>query len=46
MLLPAWPDVLIRTGDRVTDDENRAFNISEAELTDLGWRVELVLSVA
>ena len=46
MLLPAWPGVLIRTGDRVTDDENRAFNISEAELTDLGWRVELVLSVA
>ena len=46
MLVPWWPGVTMRTSDRVSDDQGRVWNVSEAELTDLGWRVELVLSVA
>ena len=46
MLLPFWPGVVIRTSDRITDDLGRAFEVSGPELTDLGWRVELILRVA
>ena len=46
MLLPALPGVTIRTGDRVVDGQGRAFILSSAELTDLGWRAVCVLAVA
>ena len=46
LLMPAWPGVTIRTSDMVHDDQGRVFDVSAAELTDLGWRLELVLSVA
>lgn len=46
MLLPAWPGVTLRTGDRVADGQGRAFVLSSAELSDLGWRAVCVLAVA
>ena len=45
VLLPAWPGVTLRTSDRLTDDAGRAFTLGAAELTDLGWRLDCVLSV-
>lgn len=44
-LLPATMGVILRTSDRVTDSQGRAFTISSAELSDLGWRLDLILSV-
>lgn len=44
-LFPAFPGVVIRTSDRVTDDQGRAFAVSASERSDLGWRCELILSV-
>ena len=44
-LVPAFLGVMLRTSDRVTDDQGRAFVIAAAELSDLGWRLDLVLSV-
>lgn len=44
-LLPSFPGVVLRTSDRIADDQGRAFVISAAELSDLGWRLDLVLSV-
>ena len=38
ILLPAWPGVILRTSDIVTDDIGRKYVISSAELTDMGWR--------
>ena len=45
-LLPAWPGTVVRTSDRVTDDQGRAFTISVAEVSAFGLRLVLVLSVA
>jgi len=39
ILMPAWPDVILRSGDVMTDDIERRYVISSAELTDLGWRI-------
>lgn len=39
MLFPAWPGVVLRTGDVITDDLVRRYVVSSAELTDLGWRL-------
>jgi hypothetical protein len=39
ILLPAYPGVTLRSADIITDDMNRRFIISSAELTALGWRV-------
>ncbi|SDR37616.1 hypothetical protein SAMN05443245_5245 [Paraburkholderia fungorum] len=39
ILLPAWPGVILRSADIITDDINRRFIISSAEITDLGWRI-------
>jgi len=38
ILLPAFPGVTLRSADIITDDIDRRFIISSAELTDLGWR--------
>lgn len=38
MLFPAFPGVNLRTADIITDDLQRRYVISSAELTDLGWR--------
>jgi hypothetical protein len=38
MLFPAFPGVNLRTADIITDDMNRRYVISSAELTDLGYR--------
>lgn len=39
ILLPAYPGVTLLTADIITDDINRRYIISSAELTDLGWRL-------
>lgn len=39
VLLPAWPGVVLRSADIITDDLERRYVISSAELTDLGWRI-------
>lgn len=39
VLLPAWPGVVLRTGDLMSDDLGRSGTVSTTELTDLGWRL-------
>lgn len=39
ILLPAYPGVTLLTADIITDDIDRRYIISSAELTDLGWRI-------
>lgn len=39
ILFPAFPGINLRTSDIVTDDMQRRYVISSAELTDLGWRL-------
>lgn len=39
ILLPAWPGVVLRTSDVISDDLNRRYIVSSAELTDMGWRI-------
>lgn len=39
ILLPAFPGVLLKSADIITDDIDRRYVISSAELTDLGWRL-------
>lgn len=39
ILMPAVAGVQIRTSDILTDDLNRRYIVSTAELTDLGWRM-------
>ena len=39
VLMPAWPGVILRTSDILTDDIGNRYIISSAELTDLGWRM-------
>lgn len=39
ILFPAYPGITLRTSDIITDDIERRYVISSAELTDMGWRV-------
>lgn len=39
ILMPAFPGVTLLTADIITDDIDRRYIISSAELTDLGWRI-------
>lgn len=41
MLLPAVPGLTIDVADLVTDDLNRQYFVTAAELTDLGWRCSI-----
>lgn len=40
ILMPAYPGVILRSSDIVTDELARRYLISSAELTDLGWRIQ------
>ena len=44
LLLPAFPGVVLRQADRMTDDLKRNFILSAIELTDLGWRITAELT--
>lgn len=44
VLVPAWHGVTLRMSDIITDDLNRRYVISSAELTDLGWRLTAMQS--
>jgi hypothetical protein len=39
ILLPAYASVTLNSSDIMTDDLNRRYVISSAELTDMGWRI-------
>jgi hypothetical protein len=39
VLLPAFPGVVLRPADLMTDELGRTATVSAAELTDLGWRL-------
>lgn len=39
ILMPAFRDLSLHTGDFVTDDAGHRFVISGTELTDMGWRL-------
>ena len=39
VLLPAFPGVLLRPSDLMTDELGRTATVSAAELTELGWRL-------
>lgn len=39
ILLPYWSGVTLRSADIITDDLERRYVVSSAELTDLGWRL-------
>jgi hypothetical protein len=39
ILLPAWPGLVLNNADAISDDSDRRYIISTAELTDLGWRL-------
>jgi hypothetical protein len=39
ILMPAWPGIVLRTSDIITDDLGRRYIVSSAELTDMGWRI-------
>lgn len=41
ILLPASAPVTIKTADLIEDDTGRGFAVGSAELTDLGWRLEV-----
>jgi hypothetical protein len=41
VLLPAWPSVVLRLSDLMTDDLGRNAVVSAIELTDLGWRLSV-----
>ena len=42
VLLPQVPGVVIRTSDIILDDLGRRYIVSDAELSDLGWRMTAV----
>ena len=44
ILLPAYPGVILHSADRITDEIGRAYTISSAEQSSLGWRVTAVQS--
>lgn len=39
ILMPAFTDLMIITGDIAVDEFSRRYSIGSAELTDLGWRI-------
>jgi hypothetical protein len=39
VLLPAFPGIILRSADLLTDDLGRNAVIASAELTELGWRI-------
>jgi hypothetical protein len=39
VLLPAFPGILLRPSDLITDDLGRNAVVASSELTDLGWRI-------
>ena len=41
VLLPAFPGVVLRPADLMTDDLGRTAVVAAAELTDLGWRLSV-----
>lgn len=45
ILVPAYPGVVLRSSDIATDDLNRRYTISSAELTDAGWRLTAMQAV-
>lgn len=40
ILFPSWTNTTLKTDDIITDDLQRRYVISSAELTDLGWRAQ------
>ncbi|MBA4710543.1 hypothetical protein [Aquitalea aquatica] len=44
ILMPAWPGIVLRTSDIITDDIGRRYTVSSAELTDMGWRITAMQS--
>src|SRR5450830_590971 len=45
ILVPAYPGVVLRSSDIATDDLDRRYTISSAELTDAGWRLTAMQAV-
>lgn len=39
VLMPAWDDVVVRTGDLFSDDLGRSAVVAASELTEMGWRL-------
>ena len=39
VLMPAWRDVIIQSGDLFSDELGRSAVVGASELTDLGWRL-------
>lgn len=46
IMMPAWPDTIIRPSDSVSDDLGRRFVIKGAELTEFGWKLVAAEAVA
>lgn len=44
ILLPALPGIEIRTDDKVSDARGYNYEVSSAELTDLGWRLSVMFT--
>lgn len=44
ILMPAWPGIVLRTSDIISDDIGRRYTVSSAELTDMGWRITAMQS--
>ena len=42
VLMPAFAGTIINTGDILTDDLDRRYAVTTAELSDLGWRIQAV----
>lgn len=45
ILVPQHAGVVLRTSDIATDDLNRRYTVSSAELTDAGWRITAMQAV-
>lgn len=45
ILLPAYPGVILRTGDVVKDDLDQRYIVASAELSALGWRLSAQTAV-
>lgn len=46
ILLPAYGDIVLNSGDTITDDLGRRYVVSSAEWTDLGWRLSAMQAQA
>lgn len=44
VLLPAWPGVTLRTSDRIVSSTGEVMTIAQAEVTDLGYRIQATMS--